>query len=46
VYQLRWDGGGFAESGESFAAVGDEGFDVGVLAGGFFDVVGYTGQVC
>jgi hypothetical protein len=37
--QLGWDSCGFAESCESFATVRNEGFDVGVLAGGFFDVV-------
>jgi hypothetical protein len=42
VDELGRDGGGLAERGELLSTVRNEGFDVGVLTGGFFDVVGYT----
>ena len=37
--ELGRDGEGLAEGGELLATVRDECFDVGVLAGSFFDIV-------
>jgi len=44
VDELGWERG-YTESGKFIAAVGDEGFDVGILRGGFFDVVWCSGYV-
>ena len=43
--ELGWERG-YTESGKFIAAVGDEGFDVGVLRGGFLDVVWCSRYVC